>query len=137
MSELLALDIGRRKVGVARANSIAKLPEPVGVWAYNEHFVQRLQEYILSLPEPVEHLLVGLPRGMDGAETAQTAYTKHQADHLAQQLGLALSYIDETLTSLDADSFLAQYPQYDATDNDAVAAAIILQRYFIQQQGAR
>jgi putative Holliday junction resolvase len=121
---ILALDIGEKRIGVARANSIARIPEPIATLAndasFKEELTKLLHEYAITT------IVVGLPRNLKGDETAQTAYTKQfVADNLAEY---DIHWQDETLSSVSADA----RPDRMRHGIDAAAACIILDDYLLE-----
>jgi putative Holliday junction resolvase len=126
VSNLLALDVGERKIGVARANSIARIAEPLVTLPNSQSFASELTKLINE--HDASLLIVGLPRGMNGQETAQTQYVRD----FMNQLSVPVEYVfqDEALTSVNAEAQLKQSGKaYTKEDIDAVAASIILSDY--------
>lgn len=125
-STILALDIGERKIGVARANTIARIAEPLLTLPNNNDFVVALQHLIKE--HNADILVVGLPRGLDGQETAQTSYVREFA---AKNLNFVpIKYQDEALTSVNATQMLESRKRpYNKKDVDALAATLILEDY--------
>jgi putative Holliday junction resolvase len=125
---ILALDVGTVRIGVARVNTVARIPEVLPTLANNDNFVDALKkvltEYEISL------LVVGLPRSMEGTETAQTQYVRDFCDEKLQGLGIPIELQDETLTSvvaieqLENEGFKTQ-----KGDIDGRAAAILVNDY--------
>jgi putative Holliday junction resolvase len=78
----------------------------------------------------VTQLVAGLPRGLDGQETAQTQYARMFGDQLAAQLQLPVYYQDEAVTSQQAKAELeARGKPYAKGEIDALAATYILEDY--------
>lgn len=122
----LGLDIGAKRIGVARLNSVARLPEPLVTLSNDDSFLSELARIINS--ESIDLIVVGLPRNMDGQETAQTKTTKDFVDNvLKPAVSVSIIYQDETLSSVEAQNF----PEKAIKDRglDAIAASEIL-RYF-------
>ncbi len=125
---ILALDVGERKIGVARANPIARIAEPLTTLTNTPEFFSQLQALISE--HEVTELVVGLPRGLEGQETAQTAYVRSFVDELGSTLRIPVHFQDEALTSVNAKQILdAKKKQYTKEDIDAVAATLILDDY--------
>lgn len=83
----------------------------------------------------ITELVVGLPRGLDGQETAQTAYVRDFIGRLAD-LKLPIHLQDEALTSHHGEEQLKQQGKsYQKGDIDAQAATIILQDYLTNKLG--
>lgn len=87
--------------------------------------LQKLNEVVNE--NEVAVIVVGLPRGMDGQETAQTELARKFASELKKKTGLPVYLQDEAATSLVAeDELKASGQQYDKSDIDKLAASIIL-----------
>jgi putative Holliday junction resolvase len=122
----LGLDIGSKRIGIARINSVARLPEPLVTIENNENFVSELKKIIEK--EMVDLIIVGLPRSMDGSETRQTETVKDFIDTvLRPSINLPIIFHDETLSSVEAEKFPEAIKK--AKGLDAIAAAEIL-KYF-------
>lgn len=125
-STILALDIGERKIGIARANVIAKVAEPLVTLPNDESFIHKLAEIMKE--QDAKKLVIGLPRGLDGQETMQTQYVKTFAKNL--KLAGNITFQDEALTSVNAREILEESGKtYTKEDIDAVAAMLILDDY--------
>lgn len=124
----LALDVGDKRVGLAIANSVARLPSPAGVVERGGNFFDELKAKISQTKADV--LIVGLPRNMSGEETAQTKYTKQFAAEIEKEIGLPVIFQDETLTSHQAEEeFKSRHEVYNKSQVDALAATYILEDY--------
>jgi putative Holliday junction resolvase len=125
MGTIIALDIGEQRIGIARAHTIARLPEPL-VTLQNDKFKTELTKLIEA--ENVERVVVGLPRSMSGRDTAQTEYVRNFIDQL--QLTVPVAFQDESVTSIKAEEYLRLHKkEYTKGDIDAAAATLILQDY--------
>ncbi len=128
---ILALDVGEKRVGVAIANTLARLPRPLTTLERGETFWQQLGELISG--EGAVSLVVGLPRNLKGGSTAQTATTEAFIAELQQRIGLPVTAQDEALTSHQAETELsARGKPYQKGDIDALAATYILEDYLHQ-----
>lgn len=124
---LLALDVGEKKTGVARANTIALLPEPYDTWPTNE-VAQRLTDVIEQ--ENVGIIVIGLPKNLKGEETQQTTFTREFVSQLNVDKSLKVVFFDETLSSVIAEKYLKkQTKNYDKRAIDSTAAAEILRNF--------
>ena len=130
-SNYLGVDFGGKRIGIARAGSIAKLAEPLTTLVVDGTEISR----ILRLAEQEEAgvIVVGRPRGLDGQETDQTKLATKFAEIL-QQAGLHVVMIDEALTSKAAEGFLKtkHRPGWPHEDVDNIAAMILLDDYLSQ-----
>lgn len=128
---ILALDVGDKRVGVARASLVARLPAPLATLQRGTGFFEQLQQLIAE--ERAVALVVGLPRGLDGQETGQTKITRSFVDELQEQTDLPVHLQDEALTSRKASKELEANGQpYQRGDIDALAAAYILEDFLAE-----
>ena len=130
---VLALDVGERRVGLALASLQARLASPLTTLERGDNFIEDLQTIIDN--EAVGNLVVGLPRGLSGQHTAQTAAVESFAAELRQQLDLPIAFQDEAVTSKQAEAELqARGKPYAAGDIDALAATYILEDYLAEHK---
>lgn len=84
----------------------------------------------------VQTLVVGLPYTMNGELGTQAQRTQKLAQRIAKALDLPLDYIDERLTSHEAESMMRAQRMNPAAQRDLIdrkAAALILQRWLDQK----
>lgn len=124
-SNVLCLDVGERRIGVAIASTTARLPRPLTTLDATKDAPQAIQELVRN--EDATLVVVGLPRNLSGDETAQTAMVRT----FAQQLDVPqLAFQDEALTSRKAEAELNQRGKpYAKGDIDTLAATYILEDY--------
>lgn len=133
---IIALDVGAQRIGVAEANSIARIAHPLTTLDHAstiyDDITQLLKDHDASI------LVVGLPRGMQGQDTQQTAYVRHFVESLRAQLSdVALFWQDEALTSQKAETELqTRKKPFSKGDIDALAATYILDDFLQQHKGA-
>lgn len=126
---VLGIDVGLRRVGVASASLIARLPSPLTT--IDREKADAIDEITrLVSTEGAETVVVGLPRGLDGQETGQTAITRQFAADLTAKLDVPVVMQDEAGTSVEAEARLKRRGQgYTKADIDAEAAVLILDDY--------
>ncbi|HSW85547.1 MAG TPA: Holliday junction resolvase RuvX [Candidatus Saccharimonadales bacterium] len=125
---ILGLDVGERLVGVAFASLAAGIARPYITLTRNDKFFDSLQKIIDS--ENVNTLIVGLPRGLDGQSTAQTASVEDFVKRLRQRFNLTIVFQDEAVTSKQAEAELKSRGKvYQRSDIDSLAATYILEDY--------
>ncbi len=125
-SNALGLDVGAKRIGVARVGSIARLPEPLGVLSNDEDFDRKLAEIIAE--HGIDLIVVGMPRNMSGEKTAQSAEAEEFAANHLTSLAIKVLFQDETLSSVRADRLIKE-GRYPADMQDALAACIILEDF--------
>lgn len=123
-----ALDVGDVRVGVAMTNTIARLPHPVTTLVRGKGFWDQLGR--LFQQESIAEVVVGLPRSMDGSDSAQTTATRTFIAELEKRLQISVAVQDEALTSKKAEQELnARGKKFSKSDIDALAATYILEDY--------
>ena len=126
--DILAFDYGSVRIGVARANLIARLPEPLETIETKSAPWIRIEELIKEY-RPLK-LVVGLPRNMSGNETAQSKEVREFSKQLSTKTGLEVVLQDESLTSVEAEKSLSEaHGTFDKSEVDMFAAASILDDY--------
>ncbi|MEO8105488.1 MAG: Holliday junction resolvase RuvX [Candidatus Saccharibacteria bacterium] len=131
----LALDVGSVRIGVAVASLGLRFARPLTTLGNDDQFFERLAHLVEA--EAVSVLVVGLPRGLEGQETAQTQYVRSFVERLKAQTNLPVHFQDEALTSAKAKAELqARGKIYQKGDVDALAATYILEDYLTQLKEA-
>ena len=126
---ILALDVGDRRVGVALADSQIKIAVPYGYLERSDKIIQQITE--LMLDHDISILVVGYPRNQSGEATKQTESVEQFAKKLAEiEIDADLVFQDESLSSVEAERRLGRVK--DKGEIDAEAASIILQDYLEQ-----
>ena len=126
---ILALDVGDRRVGVALADSQIKIAVPYGSLERSDKIIQQITE--LMLDHDINILVVGYPRNQSGEATKQTESVEQFAKELAEvEIDADLVFQDESLSSVEAERRLGRVK--DKGEIDAEAASIILQDYLEQ-----
>ncbi len=125
VASILAIDVGEKRIGVAVAGLTSRLAQPLCTIYAHDGSSQEIAE--LAHRQSARAIIVGLPRNMDGKETAQTALVKKFADTLRATTDLPLYFQDETLTSVEARTELElRGLPYNKEDVDKLAACHIL-----------
>jgi putative Holliday junction resolvase len=127
----LCLDVGEKRIGVARGDSGVRIAVPVETVEVDGREVERITR--LAQLEGATAIIVGYPRNQSGEPTAQTAYVEAFVQQLSG-LAAPIIYQDESLTSVLAEQRLMSHKRpYTKGDIDKQAAAIILQDYLERQ----
>jgi putative Holliday junction resolvase len=127
-ANFMGLDYGGARVGIALAGSVARLPQPYKTLHTSDSLWDELLQIVAE--EEVGTIVVGLPRSLDGEDTAQTALCREFAAELAKKSGLPVALQDEALTSEHAKQELKQRGVEPAKgDIDSLAACYILEDY--------
>lgn len=122
-SDILGLDLGLKRTGVARINLIAKIAEPLPPILMGEtNLVVKVQELIAQ--HNACAVVVGLPRGLNGQETEQTIWAIKITKELEDSLEEPVFSIDEALTTKFAED-----RANSGESVDSVAAGILLEDF--------
>lgn len=129
----LGLDIGKKRIGVAGCDGTGLIATPL-MTIQRTGFtddINQLSELINQ--REVTILVIGLPYSLDGGVGKQAQRIQTYAQRLEKALNLPMVYMDERLTSIEAESYLKTKkgfsPRRDKAQIDAQAAAIILQQW--------
>jgi len=126
---VIGLDVGEKRIGVARADSSTRIAVPIqyinvdgSEWEEISH-VARLNG--------TNFFVLGMPRSNEGNETAQSQYVRSFAKDLLHHIPEAkIRFQDESLTSVLAEERLKSTGRkYEKGEIDSEAAAIILQDF--------
>src|SRR3989338_5209823 len=130
MMSFLGLDVGEKRIGVARSDEL-------NFMAHRAGFIQRSTdeqagEKILKLVDEfrVEEVVVGLPKTMKGEVGTQAEKIFLFIEKLRRYVSCPITTWDERLTTVEAEKALIAQDVSRAkrkTKRDAIAAEIMLQ----------
>lgn len=120
---ILGLDVGDVRIGVARVNTLARIPEALCVLKRDEQLFSELINLLKK--HDIGSIVVGLPRNMSGEKTAQSVKTEDFVNKLRNYTTLPVIMHDETLTTQFAKKYMSKKDRHD----DAYAAANLLESY--------
>lgn len=128
----LGLDVGTKRIGVAGCDRTGLIAS--GVNTIERKYLQQDIEQIRQLvnEREVNVLVVGLPYSMDGSLGFQARQIQKFAKRLAKALKLPVEYVDERLTSYQAEQMLIaenRSPSRNKGLIDRIAACLILQQW--------
>jgi len=136
---VLGVDYGAKRIGLALSDYTGSLARPWQMVPAGGHpraaaeAVSRVVAALRTSGDPdLDHIVVGLPRRLNGDDTEQTPVVRQFAALLAEMTGLPVDTQDERLTSVEAESRLAlREPDWRKRKAliDAEAASILLQDY--------
>lgn len=126
----MGLDVGERRIGVAMSDPLGSTAQPFETIKRDEGSVSRLAELVSELE--VGKVAVGLPLLMDGREGEQARLVREFAADLAGAIDADVAFVDERLTTKEAESVLREGRVKRGKKrgaSDRVAAALILRAY--------
>ena len=121
---LLAFDYGTKKIGVAIGNTLTRQARPLEI-LFPVTREQRFAAIARLLQDwQPDKVVVGLPLATDGSEQYASLRCRRFANQLHGRFGVEAVLVDERGSSMEAQQILGNHQE-----DDAVAAAVILQRY--------
>ena len=129
---VLALDVGEKRIGVALSHGI--IAEGLTTLDINkekpEETIAKIKDIILK--QKVDQIVVGLPLGRDGKETAQSKKIRSFTGELEKALGLECHFVEESYSTVEVErerEDLKEKGKPKPLDIDAEAARVILEQY--------
>jgi len=152
--KILALDYGRARIGLALADSEARIAAPHDTLerVNRNEDMRRLRELVRE--HHIQLIVVGLPLRLDGTHGDMAEETARFANRLRKQIGIPVAMMDERLTSWEAERILEEELgrriTHETTHDgkrkhlrnaqgkytvDAIAATVILREYLSRESG--
>jgi putative Holliday junction resolvase len=105
---ILALDLGRRRIGMAVSDELGITAQ--GLPTFHRTTIRedlsRLAELISQLS--VRRIVLGLPLHLSGSEGRQAAHAREFGERIAARTGLPVEFQDERLTTVEANRVLRE-----------------------------
>ena len=141
---ILAIDYGKKRLGLALSDEFGVTSRPYATWTRinRRRDLARLRELVRQ--QEVRRIVVGLPLHLNGMPSEMSEEAKSFAARVEKALGLPVEMMDERLSSWEAHETLAEHElpiratRRDSsgrsdtrkkTPLDDIAAAIILRDY--------
>lgn len=132
MSRILSIDYGRKRSGVAVSDTLQLIANGLTTVMTHELF-DFIMDYVHK--EPVERIIVGLPKQMNNEYSDSMEYIRPFVRRLKKALpDLPVEYVDERFTSVLAhqamiEGGLKKKARQNKELVDEISATIILQSY--------
>ena len=130
----LGFDFGETRIGVAQGDAELGMAHPIAmVTGVNYDAKFQAIERLVREWQP-HYLVVGLPVHIDGTEHELTRLARKFGRRLQGRFALPVYWVDERLSSLYAESLLAEAQVFGKKQKavlDQVAAQAILQSFFV------
>lgn len=135
---MLAVDLGRKRVGLAVSDPMGVIAQPLRSEPAEPEasLAERLAAVVAEVG--AEEVVVGLPRRLDGSRGPEAKAAQQLAAELRRRTRLRISLADERLTSVAAERSLLEAGVKRAGRkrlSDEVAATLILQSYLDSTRG--
>ncbi|HBK96540.1 MAG TPA: Holliday junction resolvase RuvX [Microcoleaceae bacterium UBA10368] len=133
----LGLDIGLKRVGIAGCDGTGLIATGITTLVRSsfDRDIADLRQLVQQ--RGVKILVAGLPYSMSGELGAQARQVQKYASRVAIALDLPLEYVDERLTSVNAEELIQAAgisPSRNKGLIDRKAAALILQRWLDERR---
>jgi putative holliday junction resolvase len=137
---VVALDFGLKRIGIASGDTLTRTANPRSTLANGLHGPDwSAIDRVLKDLRPAR-LAVGEPYNADGSPSALTEAARRFAAELSRRSALPVDLVDERHSSQDAEERLREMRstgqrgrRVTREDVDAVAAAVILERWFAEK----
>jgi putative pre-16S rRNA nuclease len=130
---VLAIDYGRRRLGLALSDSLGLTARPFAVWQRTNRRGDLARIRDLCRRHSVGRIVVGWPIRLDGTRGEMAREAAQFAERLRKHLGRPVELVDERLSSWQASQELHSAGGRGGRDAgkplDDVAAAVILRDY--------
>ena len=129
---VLGLDVGRKRIGVAGCDGTGLIATGITTIHRRSYQQDIDQLQALIIEREIDLLVVGLPYTMAGEIGTQARQVQKFARRLEATLGLPIEYMDERLTSVEAETQLKAQKRFSTYNKgliDQQAAQIILQQW--------
>ncbi len=134
---VVAFDFGLRRIGIASGDTLTRTANPRSTLANGPQGPDWIAiDRVISNFRPAR-LAVGEPYNADGSPSALTEAARRFAEELSRRSALPIDLVDERHSSQDAEERLRgmrasgqRGRRVRREDVDAVAAAVILERWF-------
>jgi putative Holliday junction resolvase len=131
LGRTLAIDYGRKRIGLAISDPLGIIASPAGYIERREGKRPPITKIIARATElEAQGYLIGLPLDGEGNETSWTAEVRQIGAEIAKRTGMPVRFYDERFTTAAALRTIKEMQQSTRGrkgDVDALAAAILLQ----------
>ena len=133
----LGLDVGRKRMGVAGCDGTGLIATGITTIKRTSFQQDIAQLQTIVKERQAQLLVVGLPYSMNGSIGFQGREIQRYAQRLSQTLELPVEYVDERLTSVQAEEMLKAANISPSQNKDLIdrkAAAVILQQWLDERR---
>src|SRR5258708_24085049 len=103
MGVILAIDYGKKRLGLALSDEYGVTSRPFAIWTRinRRRDLARLRDLVRQ--HAVRRIVVGLPLHLDGTPSEMSGEAKGFAARVEKALGIPVELVDERLSSWDAE----------------------------------
>ena len=132
LARFLAVDYGRKRIGLAISDSLGMIASPAGFIVRREGKRPPITKIVARGAElGAQGYLIGLPLDGEGNETDWTAEIRALGAEIAKRTGMPVRFLDERFTTaaaLRTVQEMGESTRGRKGDVDSLAAAILLQQ---------
>jgi len=128
----LGLDVGRKRIGVAGCDRLGISVHGITTIIRTSWQADMAELRALILERNIDTLVMGMPYNMDGSLGYQAKQVQKFAYSATKQLGMILEFVDERLTSFEAEEMMRSQGISTRRNKEMIdrkAAALILQQW--------
>lgn len=132
MARILALDVGKKRIGLAMSDELRIIAQGLPTFKRTTIRDDMYRMAAVIAERDVGLLLIGHPLHMSGHDSRQAVYVREFGDRLSEETGIPCEYWDERLTSIEANRVLKESGisiEKRARAVDKLAAMILLESY--------
>ncbi|CAI2652796.1 Holliday junction resolvase RuvX [Apilactobacillus apinorum] len=132
---LMGMDVGSRTVGISVSDLLGWTAQGVEIITINEDEEQFGLERVAELVEKyqVTGFVLGLPKNMNNTSGPRVEAAKRYGDMLIEKFNLPVDFVDERLTTVEAERMLIEKADTSRKKRkkviDKIASELILQTY--------
>jgi putative Holliday junction resolvase len=134
---VLAIDYGRRRMGLAVSDALGLIARPLATWTRVNRRGDFARLRDVCRAHGVGVIIIGWPLHLDGKEGEMAGEAARFAERIRKHVGLPVELVDERLSSWEAEQTLADAESSRRSQPagrrrkpvDDVAAAVILRDY--------
>ncbi|HZT74464.1 MAG TPA: Holliday junction resolvase RuvX [Terriglobales bacterium] len=138
-ARVIALDVGERRIGIAVSDELGLTAQGLETLERRNVATDMARLGALAEQYQIANWVVGLPLRLSGRESGQAEKVRAFGQRLEQASRRPVEFLDERLTTVEAERVLRQAEQSRQKSRRAVdrmAAVILLQSYLDRRHGA-
>ena len=137
---ILSIDHGDKRIGLAIGNSIRKISTPLNQITNSslDFVISQIKSLIIQYE--IEQIIIGIPFNEDGGDSLQSLKVRDFANIIKTELNLVVLGVDERFSSIDSEKLLIDIDvsrKKRKKSLDSLSASIILKRYFDNEECVR
>ena len=132
MGKIVAIDYGLKRIGIAISDANRKIALPFQTVLGGKEEIENISSALALQKKEIDLLVIGLPLLMSGKKGEMAERVEIFAEKLSVFLGIPYVFLDERLTSRQAEGSLKELSlnrKKRSRKVDVVAAIFILQTY--------